>query len=258
MPPRGTSGTRGGGGTRNPGNPGILPQLWNLIRAYSGRLNLDPYAVAAVSRVEGGGRFGAVGDHGTSYGPFQLHVGGALPPGRNAAWANSAAGVLYAMQHMAASGAAGLRGLAAVRAIVTRFERPANPQAEVDSAWNVRSNFHGDPGFGVYQPHRGVDPGFNVLQSQLQQQGRLFAASQAHLLQSLQTQAAQARQQNLLTGIQQQAQQRVGQAQLAQQGVSGGGVAPGGVPAQGLYDTQRSALDEIRQRALARAGILAS
>lgn len=253
---------RGGGSTNSRGgqrNPGVQPQLWNLIRAYSQRLNLDPYAVAAVSRVEGGGRFGEVGDGGTSYGPFQLHVGGALPPGRDAAWANSPAGVLYAMQHMAASGAAGLRGLAAVRAIVTRFERPAQPGAEVTSAFAGYRSFGGGLpgglGSGMGQAGQGLN--YAALQSQLQQQSRLFAAQQAQLLQSLRTQAAQARQQSLVAGIQQEAQQRVGAAQLAQQGVSGGGVAPGGVPALGLYDQQKSMLDQIRNRALARAGLYA-
>src|SRR5262249_37676999 len=65
---------RGGGPTQTRGsnglrNPGVDPVLWGLITRFSQRLNLDPYAVAAVSRVEGGGRFGAVGDAGTSYGP---------------------------------------------------------------------------------------------------------------------------------------------------------------------------------------------
>lgn len=112
----------------------IDSHLWRLIQAYAPRLGLDPHAVAAVSMVEGGGRFGAVGDSGSSFGPFQLHVGGALPRGKGAAWANSAAGVLYAMQRMAASGARGLHGSDAVRAIVYHFERPADPAGEVRRA----------------------------------------------------------------------------------------------------------------------------
>jgi hypothetical protein len=92
--------------------------------------------------MEGGGRFGAVGDGGTSYGPFQLHVGGALPPGKNAAWANSPAGVLYAMQHMATV-AAGLRGARAISQIVRRFERPAQPAPEIQGAIARYGSIHG-------------------------------------------------------------------------------------------------------------------
>ena len=258
MPP---NAQRGGGPTGTHGgqrNPGVQPQLWNLIRAYSQRLNLDPYAVAAVGRVEGGGRFGEVNPTSGALGPFQLLPGGALPPGRSAAWVNSAAGVWYAMSHMASSGAAGLRGLPALRAIVTRFERPGNPQAEIDKAWNIQSSFHGDPGFNVYQPHNGVDPGFNLLRNQLQQQSHAFQLQQQGLLQTLASQAAQARQQSLLAGIQQQAQQRVGAAQLAQHGVSAPVALTQAVPAQGQFDVQKGLLDQIRQRALQRAGLYAS
>lgn len=112
----------------------VNPQLMGLIRQYSQRFNLDPRAVAAVSIMEGGGRFGAVGDHGTSFGPWQLHVGGALPAGKGAAWANSPAGVRYAMQRMAASGAAGKHGRGAISAIVSNFERPADPTSEIAGA----------------------------------------------------------------------------------------------------------------------------
>ena len=105
-----------------------------LINQYSQQFNLDPRAVAAVSLMEGGGRFGAVGDNGTSFGPWQLHEGGALPSGRGAAWANSPAGIRYAMQRMAQSGAAGKSGRAAISAIVSNFERPADPMSEIAGA----------------------------------------------------------------------------------------------------------------------------
>ncbi len=111
----------------------VDPRLWALIQQYSAHLHLDPYAVASVSIMEGGGRFGEVGDGGTSFGPFQMHVGGALPPGRNAAWANSPQGVYYAMQQMAHV-AAGMRGAQAIQNIVRRFERPAAPAPEVAGA----------------------------------------------------------------------------------------------------------------------------
>lgn len=264
---------RGGGSTRNRGglrNPGIQPQLWNLIRSYAPHLGLDPYAVAAVSRVEGGGRFGEVGDNGTSFGPFQLHVGGALPPGRDAAWANSAAGVLYAMQHMSTV-ARGLRGLPAVRAIVYRFERPAAPGPEVSSAWAGYKSYGaplgggGGGGGGMpsgapqnvnFMPQLG-NQWIHLLKNQMTQQAQMFQTSQQNLMSQLAKQAAQQRQQSLAAGIQAQAQQRVQNAQLAQQQVSGAGsLTASGVPAAALYDQRKNLLDEIRSQALRRAGIL--
>ena len=99
---------------------------------------LDPRAVMAIAGHEG--LSGGIGDNGTSYGPFQLHVGGALPNtigalGPQAAnrWAWSPAGIDYALSRIA-SVAGGLSGLPAITAISTRFERPANPQAEIRDA----------------------------------------------------------------------------------------------------------------------------
>lgn len=95
------------------------------------RYGVDPAAADAISRsTEWPGR-GGVGDAGTSYGPFQLHVGGALPRGRGRKWAESRAGVDYAIRQMAAHGARGLRGQAAIRAISANFERPADVAREV-------------------------------------------------------------------------------------------------------------------------------
>lgn len=131
----------------------IDPRLWQLIVQGARKYNLDPRAAAAVSVMEGGGRFGAVGDHGTSFGPWQLHVGGALPHGRNAAWANSAAGVDYALRQMAKSGAAGLKGQSAIAAIVRNFERPANPGAEIQGAIG---HYGGIQGGGVPTPQATV------------------------------------------------------------------------------------------------------
>lgn len=101
---------------------------------------LDPAAVLAVANVEGGIHFGEVGDHGTSYGPFQLHVGGALPKGKGAAWANSPAGIDYAVSQMAQH-AKGLTGKAAVASIVTNFERPADIPGEIAKAYGGYGQF---------------------------------------------------------------------------------------------------------------------
>ena len=51
------------------------------------RYGVDPAAALAVAAQEG--LSGRVGDAGTSFGPFQLHRGGALPAGRGRAWAES-------------------------------------------------------------------------------------------------------------------------------------------------------------------------
>ena len=110
------------------GNPVV-----NLIVQTARRYGVDPRAALAVASVEGGLRFGAVGDQGTSYGPFQLHVGGALPRGRGAGWANSPAGIDYALRRIAGV-ARGKRGRAAVAAIVRGFERPADPASEIAKA----------------------------------------------------------------------------------------------------------------------------
>ena len=111
-----------------------MNQVERLIWQLSPKYGLDPRAVRAVAMSEGGTSWGSVGDAGTSYGPFQLHVGGALPSGRGAGWANSPAGLEYALRSMARSGARGLRGRAAIEAIVRNFERPADPTSEIERA----------------------------------------------------------------------------------------------------------------------------
>lgn len=101
---------------------------------------LDPQAVLAVAAHEGVTLPAEVGDQGTSFGPWQLHAGGALPqqiwqegPAASRAWADSQAGIDYALRRMA-SVAAGQTGAQAVESIVYRFERPANPASEATAA----------------------------------------------------------------------------------------------------------------------------
>jgi hypothetical protein len=114
-----------------------------LIRQLAQKYGLDPNAVVAIAKVEGqsalyGGN--SVGDHGTSFGPFQLHAGGALPKGKGNAWANSPAGIEYAVSHMGA--ARGLQGHDAIQAISQYFERPADVAGEVSKA----SGYYGKGG----------------------------------------------------------------------------------------------------------------
>lgn len=107
----------------------------NLIRTLAIKRGLDPEAVFAVARQEG--LSGGVGDQGTSFGPFQLHKGGALPAGiplKSAqSWAWSPVGLKYALDRMA-SVASGLTGGPAIQALVRRFERPAAPDREIAGA----------------------------------------------------------------------------------------------------------------------------
>ncbi len=121
-----------------------MASVTQLIRNYARRYGVDPRAALAVARTEGGLRTGAVGDQGTSYGPFQLHRGGALPRGKGAAWANSPAGIEYAIRSMSQSGARGLTGRSAIEAIVRNFERPADPGSEIARALG----FYGSAGAG--------------------------------------------------------------------------------------------------------------
>lgn len=106
------------------------------------RYNLDPQAVIAVARTEGGlvNRADDRGDGGRSFGPHQLYEQGALPkqfvgnPDAADAWAWSPAGFEYALRKMAEAGASGLRGQSAINTIVRKFERPADPDGEVRKA----------------------------------------------------------------------------------------------------------------------------
>lgn len=105
-----------------------------LIETYSRKFRLDPAAVRAVALGEGGLSYGAVGDNGTSFGPFQLHVGGALPKGEDASFANSETGIEYAMRKMSEAGAQGLTGPEAIEMIIRKFERPLDPDTSVRNA----------------------------------------------------------------------------------------------------------------------------
>ncbi len=96
------------------------PNPVQVIVRHAHRFGLDPAAVVAYMLEESGGRWNALGDHGTSFGPFQMHRGGALGS-HSGAWAESPAGLIAGMRMMAQGGARGLRGEAAVRAIYVGF-----------------------------------------------------------------------------------------------------------------------------------------
>jgi len=118
--------------------PAAQANFENYVLKNATRYRIDPDAVVAVAHMEGYG--GGIGDNGTSFGPFQLHAGGALPAwvaarGADFAqrWAWSEPGFEYALSRIAQV-AGGLEGQAAVNAIVRLFERPANPANEVAGA----------------------------------------------------------------------------------------------------------------------------
>jgi cell wall-associated NlpC family hydrolase len=130
------------------------PGVSQLIDQYAPQFHLDPAAVKADASGEGGLGWGAVGDHGTSFGPFQMHIGGAIPKqyavssAAASAFANSPAGIQYALRKMAESGAANLTGPAAVGAIVRGFERPA----DIPGAIATRSARYGQYANGQAPP----------------------------------------------------------------------------------------------------------
>lgn len=116
----------------------LIRQIVARYNAGNPRRQIDPTAALAVASAEGLG--GGVGDQGTSFGPYQLHVGGALPAGRGRAWAESPAGIEYAIRQIGGV-AGGLRGRPAVESIVRRFERPADPSGEIVRALGAMGSF---------------------------------------------------------------------------------------------------------------------
>jgi hypothetical protein len=129
---------RHGGRVRNPppGRHRIRALSgWAFVRAlwlWAAHYHLDPVAMAAVGLHEGAS--GEFGDHGTSFGPWMLHIHGALPAKwarkgayseQTLAWAWSRAGIRYTARMMATVGCAGLSGHAATHRMVYYFEHPA-------------------------------------------------------------------------------------------------------------------------------------
>lgn len=117
-----------------------------IIRGARAR-GLDPRAVLAVAAQEG--LSGRVGDSGHAFGPFQLNdAGGVLTgrPGNHRAFAESPEGINWALDQIAKV-SAGKHGAAAVRAIVSQFERPRDPAGEI---------FRALQGYGATMPAAGA------------------------------------------------------------------------------------------------------
>jgi hypothetical protein len=99
----------------------------------------DIQALLAVASVEGGfDPSSPPGDQGTSFGPFQLHKGGALPAGiaDPQRWAWSKPGIDYAVDRAVAA-EQGASGHAAIANIVRGFEHPKDPTAEIARASTI-------------------------------------------------------------------------------------------------------------------------
>lgn len=139
--------------------PGDAQALGRYVSQQAPRYHLDAKAVLAVAAVEG--LSGSVGDNGTSFGPWQLHKGGAYPasapqaPSEANAWAWSPAGIDYTLARM--SGVAGnQKGAQAVHSLVFGFERPADPRGEFLRAMGVYDGTSKSGGGGFWHDVKGV------------------------------------------------------------------------------------------------------
>jgi len=125
-----------------------------LIRNLALQRGLDPAAVLAVASSEG--LSGGIGDSGHAFGPWQLNNAGGVITGKFSGmsptqinqWAWSPAGLKYALDRIGGV-ARGLKGPAAVSAIVNRFERPAAPIPEIQRATAALGRYGGGSGGGA-------------------------------------------------------------------------------------------------------------
>lgn len=119
-------------------SPGL--SLVRYVDQHAPAYRVDPAAELAITTMEGAS--GGIGDNGTSFGPNQLHYGGALPASvyygpysaKTQAWAWSSTGVNFVLRQEGDL-CGGLTGYQAVRCIAYRFERSANPARETAGAW---------------------------------------------------------------------------------------------------------------------------
>jgi murein DD-endopeptidase MepM/ murein hydrolase activator NlpD len=108
-----------------------------VLQAVAKKYNLDWKALAAVANAESGLNPGNVGDNGSSFGLFQLHQGGALgnmSTSQARQYLDANKNAEFAARQMHQMGMGGLRGKAAVQNMVSRFERPADPNSEISRA----------------------------------------------------------------------------------------------------------------------------
>jgi cell wall-associated NlpC family hydrolase len=114
-----------------------VPPLNGLqaIKQAAAANGLDWRPLAAIAHHESGLNPAAVGDQGTSFGLFQLHQGGALPAGTPASQAtNPLWNANFAARQIKGLNIQGLPVAQQIAQISRRFERPANPGAEIADA----------------------------------------------------------------------------------------------------------------------------
>lgn len=124
------------------------PQQIQYIQQRATALGLDPQAVLAIAGHEG--LSGGIGDGGHAFGPWQMNNAGGVLTGKFQGmtpqqinqWAWSNQGIDSALGQIAGV-ARGLKGSAAINAITTKFERPANPAAEIADANSRYGQFAG-------------------------------------------------------------------------------------------------------------------
>lgn len=105
---------------------GVVSAISNAASRYG----VDAAAMGAVGMVESGLRANAVGDGGLAIGLFQEHPQyGSVAQRSDPVFASMAAA-----RGLAGAGGRGVFGAHAVRLMVTGFERPANPSAEISAA----------------------------------------------------------------------------------------------------------------------------
>jgi hypothetical protein len=98
----------------------------------------DWRALAAVANAESGLDPGSIGDSGSSFGLFQLHQGGALgnmSTSQARQYLDAYRNASFAARQIRALGVQHLTGHDLISAIVSRFERPANPSGEIARAY---------------------------------------------------------------------------------------------------------------------------
>lgn len=133
----------------------LIKQYLQYAAPYAKKYNLDPWAMMAVAHAESGLDPNSIGDNGQSFGYHQFYTKGA--GGANARqYLDPQKNVEYAARLMAQAGASGLKGQAAIDAMVRKFERPANPSAEVQRALQ----FYNQNSKGSL-PVGGTDAGFS-------------------------------------------------------------------------------------------------
>lgn len=122
------------------------------IKLAAAKYGIDPAAMIAVGRAESGLNSGAVGDGGHAFGTFQLNNAGGVITGQKnpEKYLDPKLNAETAARMMSQiPGIKGLKGKAAVAALVTHFERPADIPGEIKRATGYLSGLATSPDTSV-------------------------------------------------------------------------------------------------------------